>query len=64
MNTFERRMRIVTVLFERKYEKVYNLAVEFDVSERTIRRDIEAISLIIPVYTKQGRYYGGVYVLK
>ena len=32
-------------------------------SQRTIRRDIETLSLSEPVYTQQGRYGGGVYVV-
>ena len=40
-----------------------NLAEELGVSERTIRRDIEALSYREPIYTRQGRYDGGVYVL-
>jgi len=40
-----------------------NLAFEFGVSERTIRRDIDALSLVAPIYTQAGRYGGGVYIL-
>jgi DeoR/GlpR family transcriptional regulator of sugar metabolism len=58
----ERRSGIVKVLNRRKYETIYNLAVEFGVSERTIRRDIETLSITEPIYTVQGRYDGGVYI--
>lgn len=37
--------------------------MEFEVSERTISRDIEELSLTKPIYTKSGRYGGGVYIL-
>lgn len=46
----------------RRFEKAENLAFEFHVSEKTVRRDIEAISRSVPIYTKQGRN-GGVYLL-
>ena len=36
--------------------------MEFGVSERTIRRDIEILGLTEPIYTQPGRYSGGVYV--
>ena len=38
-----------------------NLATEFNVNERTIRRDIEIISLSYPLKTVQGNG-GGIYV--
>lgn len=40
-----------------------NLASEFGVSLRTIRYDIETLSLYYPLTTMQGRYGGGVYIL-
>jgi predicted DNA-binding transcriptional regulator YafY len=40
------------------------LAVEFGVSERTIRRDIEILSYTEPIYTQTGRHGGGVYVVE
>lgn len=49
-------------LCRRRHETISNLAVEFGVSERTIRRDIEILSLTEPIYTQPGRYGGGVYV--
>lgn len=59
----ERRDAILAVLNERRYDKIDNLAHEFGVDGRTIRRDIEALSISSPIYTKTGRYDGGVYVL-
>lgn len=44
-------------------EKVKNIASEFGVSERTIRRDIEVLSLTYPIYTQSGRETGGVYIV-
>lgn len=63
MGTAERRRMIMRVLCRRGHDTIANLAAEFGVSERTIRRDIETLSLSEPVYTQQGRYGGGVYVV-
>ena len=51
------------IIYRRQHETISNLAFEFGVSERTIRRDIEILSLTEPIYTKTGRYGGGVYIL-
>ena len=63
MGNAERRRMIMRALCKRGHETIANLAVEFGVSERTIRRDIETLSLSEPVYTQQGRYGGGIYVM-
>ena len=62
MGTSERRNAIMRLLCRRRHETVANMASEFGVSERTIRRDIEILSLNEPIYTQSGRYGGGVYV--
>ncbi|MEG2450351.1 MAG: DeoR family transcriptional regulator, partial [Clostridia bacterium] len=62
MKATERRQAILEELCVRRFEKVENLAFEFDVSDRTIRTDIQELSLSYPIYTKQGKYDGGVYV--
>lgn len=62
MRSYERRHIILRILCRRRYETIHNLATELNVSERTIRRDIDALSLIAPIYTQPGRYCGGVYV--
>ena len=49
-------------LCRRRHETISNLATEFGVSERTILRDIETLSLTEPIYTRCGRYGGGIYV--
>ena len=64
MKCFERRMEIIKILFRRRYETLCNLAFELEVSERTIRRDIDELSRTMPIYTKRGRYDGGVYVVE
>lgn len=60
--TTERRQAILLRLCERRFETIGNLAFEFSVNRRTIRRDIEILSLSYPLYTTKGRG-GGVYVV-
>jgi DeoR/GlpR family transcriptional regulator of sugar metabolism len=60
----ERRQAIIEALNERRQDKVCNLAFEFGVSERTIRRDLIDLSFSYPIYTKAGKEDGGVYVEK
>lgn len=63
MGTSERRYKIMKLLCRRRYETTSNLALEFGVSERTIQRDIEILSRTEPIFTKAGKYTGGVYVV-
>ena len=63
MGTAERRNAILRALCRRRHETISNLAFEFGVSERTIRRDIEMLSLTEPIYTQTGRYAGGIYIV-
>lgn len=62
MGTAERRGAILKALCRRRYETINNLATEFGVSERTIRRDVEVLSYSEPIYTQPGRH-GGIYVV-
>ncbi len=63
MDIAERRRRIMHILQREKHTTIISLASELDVSERTIRRDIDALSLYEPLYTTTGRYQGGVHLL-
>lgn len=72
-NALDRRQAILEALSDRRSETVGNLALEFCVSERTIKRDIEAISCSAPIFTVQGNgggirvaegYYFGRYYLR
>ncbi len=63
MNKYERHRQIIRLVRARGSDTIKNLAMEFEVSERTISRDIEELSLTKPIYTKSGRYGGGVYIL-
>lgn len=59
----DRRFEIIYLLLNAKYKTVKDLALHFEVSTRTIYRDIEALSSIgIPIYTNKGRG-GGVHIL-
>lgn len=64
MGTAERRNAIIRALCRRRHDTMANFAAEFGVSERTIRRDIEILSLTEPIYTRSGRYGGGVYIME
>lgn len=63
MGPNERRMAIIKALCIRRKDTIKNLAAEFGVSERTIRYDIERLSLTFPLITTQGKYSGGVSVI-
>ena len=58
----ERRARIIDYLIVNKQSTYIELAAEFNVTVGTIGRDIEYLSTVAPIYTKQGNH-GGVYIL-
>ncbi len=64
MSAAQRQQQILKALCRRRHDTIRNLAAEFEVSERTIRRDIEVLSLSEPIYTVPGRYNGGIYILE
>ena len=64
LGTSDRRKELLVILYRRRHDTIGNLAFEFGVSERTIRRDIESLSITEPIYTQTGRYGGGVYMLE
>ena len=61
--TIERRQAIIEILCERRNETIDNLAFEFKVNRRTIRRDIEILSITFPFYTTKGTG-GGIHVVE
>ena len=63
MGPNERRQEIMETLCHRRQETMANLAFEFGVSVRTIRNDIDCLSLSYPLETIRGRYGGGVRVM-
>lgn len=50
------------ILCKRRYDTISNLAQEFGVSVRTIKYDIEELTLAHPIETIRGRYGEGVRV--
>ena len=62
MGTAERRLEIMKLLCKRRHETIPALAEEFNVSVRTIQRDINELTFLMPLYVRSGRYNGGVYV--
>lgn len=57
----ERRQELLEVLCRRRHDTYDNLAFEFRVSRRTIRRDIAILMCSYPIETSRG-YGGGVKV--
>ena len=60
MGPNERRQELIELLCRRRHDTYENLAREFGVSKRTIRYDIEMLTLSYPIETVSGRYGGGV----
>lgn len=61
MNTAHRREEIINLLIIRRHTTAGELAQEFGVSIRTIQYDIQALSPVYPIYTKQGEN-GGIFM--
>ena len=53
-SAIERRQRIIDILNMRRSEKIDNLAFEFNVTRRTIEKDIQVLSCSYPIDTKTG----------
>lgn len=60
MKSFERQYRILMILNEKREVTIGYLAKEFDVSEKTVFRDVWYLSAFLPIRTVQGRYGGGI----
>ena len=63
MGTAERRLEIMKQLCRERHTTMSALSKQYDVSVRTIQRDILELTFIMPIYVKTGRYDGGVYVV-
>ena len=61
-STAARRLLILKILSNRRFESVKNLMTEFNVSKRTILYDIEFLSASSPLYTTRGNG-GGIHVV-
>ena len=62
MSPSERRSEILHLLCKRRHETAINLAVEFGVSERTIRADLVILSCYYPIQVVRGRFGGGIHL--
>ena len=62
MSPSERQYRLLEVLCQRRYDKIDNLAQEFNVCRRTIRRDLAVLMCSFPIETVRGRYGGDVQI--
>ena len=60
MKRLERQRKILNSLSEEKSITVQVLSEILNVSPRTIRYDIDELSLVYPITSIRGRYYGGV----
>ena len=63
MGTAERRLEIMKQLCRERHVTMPTLAKQYNVSVRTIQRDILELTFMMPIYVKTGRYDGGVYVV-
>ena len=61
ISAVERRMNIVDILLIHRHVNIDKLSFEFNVSKRTIIRDIQILSYSFPIYTTQG-IGGGVHI--
>ena len=62
-DTAERRIEIIKYLCKCRASTVEQLAFEFEVSTKTISRDLTLLSLSHPIEVRQGRG-GGVFVME
>lgn len=63
LNSAERRERLIRILILRGHATLSELSTELEVCERTVMRDVDALSIIAPIFTVTGRC-GGVYMDK
>lgn len=62
MNMFERQSAILNLIYREHHTTEAILAETFGVSNRTIRKDITALSCVLPIKTVRGRYRGGIWL--
>ena len=63
MDIFERRIAMIFFIYNCRHTNISSLAEKYMVSERTIKRDIDAIGYFVPLITKRGRYHGGIFIM-
>lgn len=58
----ERKIKIISILKRDKFSTYTKIALELNVSERTIRGDFKYLKTIYPqISIKRGKYEGGIY---
>lgn len=60
MSPNERRNNIYAELRAQRHLTINYLAEKYSVNEKTIRRDIDELTLTYPIETVRGRYGGGI----
>lgn len=60
MSPNERRNNIYAELRAQRHLNINYLAEKYSVNEKTIRRDIDELTLTYPIETVRGRYGGGI----
>ena len=63
LNSADRREHLIRILILRGHATLSELSTELGVSQRTVMRDVDALSIRVPIYTVAGRY-GGIYIDK
>ena len=63
MDACERRIALLTVMSERRFETTMHLANEFGVSRNTIARDVLTLSCSYPLFTTRGNG-GGIHMVE
>ena len=63
LNTADRREHLIRILVLRGHATLSELSEELGVCERTIIRDVDALSIRTPIFTVTGRG-GGIYIDK
>lgn len=61
MDPYNRRKLLLSLLKRRRYDTLSNLAMEFNVSKKTIRRDVDILCMKEFLTIKSGRFSGGIY---
>ncbi|MEG0857812.1 MAG: HTH domain-containing protein [Terrisporobacter sp.] len=63
LTPIDRRMKIIKFIYDKRIVTMDELAEELGVAIRTIKRDIDHLSLSYPLETIRGRYGGGVKII-
>ena len=59
----ERRQLMAEYISDHRHVQVQELMSEFNISDKTVRRDVELLSCSYPIITKTGRHGAGIYAM-